>query len=137
MSKAAERLKEYGIKPSVQRVAIMEYLLNHKNHPTVDMIHHELSERIETLSKTTIYNTLKLFAEAGAILTLNIDENTTRYDGDTSHHAHFKCMCCGDIYDMTPSDQDWDKIGFKNGDGFKITEEELYLKGYCPKCNKQ
>ena len=137
MSKSAERLKEYGIKPSVQRVAIMDYLLNHKTHPTVEMIHQDLSEDMATLSKTTVYNTLKLCAEAGAILALNIDENTTRYDGDTSHYAHFRCVCCGDIYDMTPSNHDWDKIGFENGEGFKITEEELYLKGLCPKCNKK
>lgn len=137
MSKAAERLKEYGIKPSVQRVAIMEYLLNHKNHPTVDMIHHELSERIETLSKTTIYNTLKLFAEAGAILTLNIDENTTRYDGDTSQHAHFKCCGCGNIFDIKLKNEELESINFESTSGFEITEKELYLKGLCPECRKQ
>ena len=33
---AYTRLTDHGIKPSVQRLAIMQYLLTHATHPTVD-----------------------------------------------------------------------------------------------------
>ena len=56
-------LIEKDIKPSVQRLAVMTYLLEHRTHPTVDEIYSELQDKIPTLSKTTIYNTLKLFVE--------------------------------------------------------------------------
>ena len=36
---AYEYLLSYHIKPSVQRIAIMDYLLNHKTHPCIDEIH--------------------------------------------------------------------------------------------------
>ena len=60
---AINTLVKYGIHPSVQRIAIMDYLIKHRTHPTVDEVYTALSDEIPTLSKTTVYNTLKLFAE--------------------------------------------------------------------------
>ena len=58
-------LLSHKIKPSMQRIAIMDYLFEHKVHPTVDKIFNDLYPQIPTLSKTTVYNTLKLFAYQG------------------------------------------------------------------------
>mgnify|MGYP003302804091 CR=1 FL=1 len=65
-------LLEHGIKPSMQRIAIMDYLLTHKDHPSIDAIFMALSKKMPTLSKTTVYNTLKLFVENGAAQMLKI-----------------------------------------------------------------
>ena len=51
-----EYLKKNGIKPSVQRMKIFQYLLDHHTHPTVDDIFQNLSPEMPTLSKTTVYN---------------------------------------------------------------------------------
>ena len=64
-----KRLQNHNIKPSVQRIAIMNYLIEHRTHPTVDEIYTALSPSIPTLSKTTVYNTLKLLSEQGAAQT--------------------------------------------------------------------
>ena len=48
-----KRLQNHNIKPSVQRIAIMNYLIEHRTHPTVDEIYTALSPSIPTLSKTT------------------------------------------------------------------------------------
>ena len=69
-----KRLQNHNIKPSVQRIAIMTYLMEHRTHPTVDEIYTALAPSIPTLSKTTVYNTLKLLSEQGAAQTLTIDE---------------------------------------------------------------
>jgi Fe2+ or Zn2+ uptake regulation protein len=95
-----KRLQNHNIKPSVQRIAIMNYLIEHRTHPTVDEIYTALSPSIPTLSKTTVYNTLKLLSEQGAAQTLTIDERNTCYDADTSPHGHFLCKRCGKIYDL-------------------------------------
>ena len=93
-----ERLQSHSIKPSVQRMSIMRYLMEHLTHPTVDEIYTSLSPEMPTLSKTTVYNTLKLLSDHGAIQTLTIDERNTCYDADTTPHAHFLCKRCGRIY---------------------------------------
>ena len=57
---SAKLLKEKDISPSIQRIRVLEYLQNSKNHPTVDNIYNDLIKEIPTLSKTTVYNILKL-----------------------------------------------------------------------------
>lgn len=42
------------------------YLLKNHTHPTVDEVYVALCKVIPTLSKTTVYNTLRLFSEHGA-----------------------------------------------------------------------
>ena len=63
-----ETLSNHNIKPSLQRIAVYSYLIEKKNHPTVDMIYSDLHPTMPTLSKTTVYNTLKLFIENGCSL---------------------------------------------------------------------
>ena len=46
-----EYLISYNIKPSVQRIAIMDYLLKHKTHPCIDEIYMALCKEIPTLQK--------------------------------------------------------------------------------------
>ncbi len=126
-------LVKYGIKPSVQRIAIMEYLMKHRTHPAADEIYEILLERIPTLSKTTVYNTLKLFAEQGALQVLGIDERNIRYDIDTSRHAHFICLGCGKVYDLAV--EGLDRLILK--EEFFMTEMHLYYKGYCKCCQSK
>lgn len=132
MDTVKQHLLDHGVKPSVQRMAIMKYLMDNKTHPTADIIFNDLYVQIPTLSKTTVYNTLKLLTEMGAVKTIAIDEKNARYDGDMSPHAHFRCKNCGCIYDI-PLDQN-DKI-FVDGIGeLTIDEVHLYYKGLCKDC---
>ena len=96
---AYEYLMDHEVKPSVQRLAVMEYLLHNLTHPTADEIYSALITRIPTLSKTTVYNTLKLFVEHGAVKMLTIDEKNAMFDADTSSHAHFLCTRCNKVFD--------------------------------------
>lgn len=124
-------LSGYGIRPSVQRIAIMRYLLNNRTHPTADDVFEALKAQIPTLSKTTVYNTLKLFVDNGAALYIGIDEKNARFDGTVEPHAHFRCKNCGQITDLQINISD---VLPKNFQG-EIEESHLYLKGICKKCS--
>ena len=104
---ARDYLEKCGIKPSLQRIAIVEYLMENRIHPTADDIYHALCIQVPTLSKTTVYNTMRLFAEQGAVLPLVIDDKNVRFDIDTSCHAHFQCCACNRVFDIPV-----EKIGF-------------------------
>lgn len=71
---AQNRLRRYNIKPSVQRMAVLDYLMTHHTHPTADTIFNALYPSIPTLSKATVYNTLNLLTEHGVIQMITIDE---------------------------------------------------------------
>ena len=130
--KVGKRLLEFGIKPSLQRIAIMEYLTEHLTHPTVDAIFNDLYPYIPTLSKTTVYNTLKLLEEQGVIQTISIDDKNLRFDVDISKHAHFKCKQCGNVSDFPINDNSDFKMN-SHGD-YIITDCQIYYKGYCEQC---
>jgi Fur family ferric uptake transcriptional regulator/Fur family peroxide stress response transcriptional regulator len=87
-----------------------------------------------TLSKTTVYNTLKVLVENGAALQLTIDEKNTRYDGNTHPHAHFICLGCGKVHDV--EGVDLAAVTKTNHNGLQITETQVYYKGYCEECQK-
>ena len=126
-------LKENDIKPSYQRIKIYEYLIIKKNHPTVDKIYQELVIGIPTLSKTTVYNTLKLFVDKGIVIIINIEDNETRFDADVTLHGHFKCKKCEKVYDFNI---DKTNLNLEDIKKFKIEETHIYIKGICKKCNK-
>ncbi|MCL1936899.1 MAG: transcriptional repressor [Candidatus Azobacteroides sp.] len=128
------RLLDFGVKPSVQRMAIMEYLMNNLIHPTADTIFNQLSPSLPTLSKTTVYNTLKLLEKRGAVIAIHIDEKNIRYDANISPHGHFKCKRCGCVSDFPV--EGIESISMESPEGQLITECQLYFKGYCKECRK-
>ena len=120
------------IKPSPQRVAVMKYLMEHNTHPDVDKIYNELVPDMPTLSKTTVYNTLKLFCEKKAVSAILIDEKNVRYDGVTATHAHFRCRKCGVTYDVPLEKADLPPC--RSSAEPHIEETQVYFFGKCKKC---
>ncbi len=122
------------IRPSYQRVKVLEYLHQHSAHPTVDEIYHHLTPEIPSLSKTTIYNTLRVFINAGLVRTVTIDDGELRYDLNRTDHGHFKCEACGVIIDFPI---DIEQIPYEGLSHFLIKERNVYFKGLCPDCLTQ
>jgi len=125
-------LLQHSIKPSVQRMAVMDYLMNNRTHPTIDEIYLALNPTMPTLSKTTVYNTLDIFVEKGAVQSLVIDDKNARYDVDTSAHAHFICRSCGKVHDIFNLKQNMFQLP-QNSD-FIIDSVEISYSGKCNQC---
>ena len=129
-------LECHHIHPSVQRVAIMQYMLEHEcAHPTVEQIYADLLPSMPTLSKATVYNTLKLFVEKKAIMAHFMDERTVRYDLNKDLHAHFKCRHCDDIHDVPLEKSDVPHFMDSGNLGLSPDEMQIYFLGTCKKCN--
>lgn len=131
MERYSEFLTNNGVRPSIQRLKIYEFIHTNRVHPTVDTIYSKLAPEMPTLSRTTVYNTLKLFVEKGVARAINIEDTETRYDADLSHHGHFKCKGCGGLFDVMLNENDVTIAGLK---GFKIDELQINMKGYCNIC---
>ena len=118
-------LQQFSIKPSMQRTAVMEYLMQNKIHPTIDEIYTALSPMMPTLSKTTVYN-------KGAVQILTLDEKNARYDVDISKHAHFFCRSCGKVHDIFNLNAEI--FSFPNSPLFTINSVEISYSGICNSC---
>lgn len=127
----AIELKTKNIRLSHQRLKILEYLAGHLIHPTADQVYTGLQKEIPTLSKTTVYSTLSALARAGMVRVINIEDIETRYDINIENHGHFKCECCGAIYDFKVNIDSLVSDDLKN---FSIRDKNIYFKGICPAC---
>lgn len=127
----AGQLKNKGIRPSYQRVKVLEYLNRTGGHPTVEDIFRALSPEIPSLSKVTIYNTLRTFIGAGLVRAVEIDEGQMRYDTTLEDHGHFMCEACGTIYNFPVNINQFPIDALKQ---FVITQKSVHFKGLCPTC---
>ncbi|HOD02862.1 MAG: Peroxide operon regulator [Firmicutes bacterium ADurb.Bin300] len=132
--KSAEVLTRNNIKPSYQRVMIYSYLASNFIHPTAQQIYESLKGSILTLSKTTVYNTLRAFYKANLIREITIEENEIRYEFNMHDHGHFKCEQCGEIYDFKINNNYVNKDELS---GFIITDKNVFFKGCCKNCLKK
>lgn len=131
MKDLEKELKNRNINLSYQRLKILEYLNQNHCHPTVDQIYKGLHEIIPTLSKTTVYNTLKKLVEEDLVRVINIEDNETRYDINTENHGHFKCDNCGTIFDFSIN---MDSLVCVELEDFRVFDKNVYFKGICPQC---
>jgi len=94
------KLHEKGLKKiTPQRLAICEYVLSNKEHPTVEQVYHAVQKKYPTLSLATVYKTLHLLTEIELLQELGFHDGIIRYDSDTSPHVNIVCQNCGMIQD--------------------------------------
>lgn len=131
-SHLTELMHKAGMRPSVQRIAVLSHIANERTHPTADELYSVLASKHPSLSRTTVYNSLHALVEAGLVRELEIESGNRHYDlAPQPEHSHFICRICGTIYDMTLPDG-LEKMATP---GFCIDCVDLYFKGICPNCN--
>jgi Fe2+ or Zn2+ uptake regulation protein len=131
MEKYKKILVDSGIKPTYQRIKILEYLDKNHNHPTVEMIYAALFKKVPTLSKTTVYNTLDVLRKFGLVDVLTITGSEIRHEYILHPHHHFYCRHCGKILDVDVNCVYQEDMCVE---GHKIEAIHGYFKGICSEC---
>ncbi|MCC8016780.1 MAG: transcriptional repressor [Clostridiales bacterium] len=124
------RDKNFRVTP--QRIAVYEYICNHKTHPDAFTIYENVLKEHPGFSKTTVYNSLKSLCESGFIIPVTIDETRIHYDANISLHGHFKCNCCQKIYDF-----DISALQSKGLEDFSVSTRNVYYSGICRSCKNK
>jgi Fe2+ or Zn2+ uptake regulation protein len=122
-----EKLNQYGIQPTPQRIAVAEFVLTTNTHPTADEVWAKVRESCPTLSRATVYNTLNLFAEKGLLKLPPIKEGVAVFDPHVAPHHHFIDEETGTVYDVP-----WDAVsvaGEKSIEEFEVREYQVVLRG--------
>jgi Fur family peroxide stress response transcriptional regulator len=127
----AEKLRRLGLTPTIQRLAILEYLEGTVSHPTADEVLSHVQKKYPTMSRATVYNTLDALTKAGGILRVTVDPAVARYDADVEPHIHFRCRICGTVYDIAV-DREQDLAEHANG--HRIESVRTYAYGVCSTC---
>lgn len=122
-----ERLREAGVQPSAQRLAVAEYVLETTSHPSADQVLEQVQADFPMLSRATVYNTLNLFVEKGLLRQLVLAEGRVVFDPHLEPHHHFIDDDTGEIDDVP-----WGavKVGDVGGlKGYDVREYMVVLRG--------
>jgi Fur family iron response transcriptional regulator len=120
-------LRESGILPSVQRVAVAEYVLHTEDHPSADQVWAAVRARHPTISRATVYNTLHLLAERGLLRELVLAEGRVVFDPNVGRHHHFIDDATGAIQDIP-----WEAVRVANVEalpGLEVREYQVVMRG--------
>lgn len=95
-----DRLHDYGINPTHQRIEIAYTLFSRQEHLSADQILAAVNTRHSETSKATVYNTLNLFVKKGLIREVIVDPNKVFYDPNIHIHHHFYNVESGQLMDI-------------------------------------
>jgi len=83
-------LREAGLRPTRQRVALADILYRYGNrHISAEQLHEEAISARVPVSLATVYNTLHQFTQAGFLREVAVDGTKTYFDTNVSDHHHF------------------------------------------------
>jgi Fur family iron response transcriptional regulator len=125
-----EKLRETGLRPTKQRVNICEVLFKREKtfHFTINELVKKISEENnEKISLATVYNTVHAFKKKGYLKEITLNNDSTYFDTNTSHHHHFYDKTTKELIDL--NDEDVEKIQInKILPGKKISSVEILVK---------
>ena len=128
----SEALTAAGLRRTPQRIALLDYLLRHPDHATVDELWPALNKRRACASRATVYNTLHSLVKAGLVREFKLDASAARYDALLHPHHHFVCDRCGVVEDL-----EWFEIpALRQTKSARrsIRSYEVVVRGECAKC---
>jgi Fur family iron response transcriptional regulator len=120
-------LREHGIQPTAQRLAVAEYVLHTAEHPSADKVWASVQENFPMISRATVYNTLNLFVEKGLLRALHLAPDSVLFDPNTDCHHHFIDEDTGRIYDIP-----WNQVEVSNAKtlpGFEVRDYQVVMRG--------
>lgn len=89
-SQALDRLRNAGLRPTRQRLALAKLLFDGADrHITAEILHGEALESRVRVSLATVYNTLHQFTEADLLREIVVDSGRSYFDTNISQHHHF------------------------------------------------
>jgi len=122
-----ERLRERGIQPSAQRLAVGGYVLDTQEHPSADQVWARVRERFPAISRATVYNTLNLFVGKGLLRQHVLAEGRVVFDPNVGPHHHFIDESTGAILDVPWEAVDVRRVGELRG--FEVREYQVVMRG--------
>lgn len=127
-------LRRAGLRPTRQRVAVLDALRGRDELVTAQELHHALRRRAGGPGLATIYRTLAALAEAGEVDTFPRDgESAFRLCG-AGHHHHLVCRSCG-LVEEIESDEVEAWVGrVARRRGFEVTGHTADVFGRCASC---
>ena len=130
--------KGSGKRATTQRQLLLEIIREAGGHLDADELYRQARQRQPALSLSTVYRSLRLFKELGLVEEHQFDTARRHYEVKFGiRHHHFVCLGCGRVFEFQCPSAERLKSRLGREKGFKVTDAEVYLVGYCPECQQR
>ncbi len=132
-----DTLRRAGLRITSQRVAVCEFLARAESHPTPSQVYEAVRQAHPEISQATVYNTLNMLRDLGAIVEISAGSEHTHYDPNPFPHINLICLRCSQVTDLQDNlapDALMDSI-FQTT-GFRASAFQVQVTGFCPSCQQ-
>lgn len=134
-----QKLQETGFKITPQRRAIIEVLLkNDSKHLSSEEIYDLVKDICPEIGIATVYRSMQVLDEVGAISKLNLDDGCIRYEinlnENSHHHHHLICKKCSRIIEVEEDLLEEIESSIEKMYGFKVLDHDVKFYGLCKNC---
>lgn len=131
-------LKASGYRITAQRRVICEFLAQTDLHPTPYQVYAQIASDHPEISRATVYNTLNVLKQLGAIVEMSTGDEHTHYETNTVPHVNLVCLRCRKIIDYASPIIDADlRNRVAEQTGFQPVSVKSELYGYCLSCQEK
>jgi Fur family ferric uptake transcriptional regulator len=125
-----------GIRPTRQRLLVLQTLAAEPNDATAQQIHAHLRDQGHSVGLATVYRTLAVLSRFGVVdaLTHRPGEACYRLCATADHHHHLVCTECHRVVELRECDLDsWlAQLGAEHS--FTVTAHTVEVAGLCADC---
>jgi Fur family transcriptional regulator, peroxide stress response regulator len=127
-----DKLIDKGLKVTPQRMAILEAIINLRNHPTAENIIEYIRKNHPNIATATVYKVLDALVDRDLIRKVKTEKGIMRYDALLENHHHLYFSDSDRIEDYFDDelnellDSHFEKKGIP---GFKIEDIKLQIIG--------
>jgi Fe2+ or Zn2+ uptake regulation protein len=121
-----------------QRQLILGIIEQADEHFDAEQIYERARQMSPSISLSTVYRNLQLFTKVGLLREHQFNSMRRRYEIATRYgHHHLMCIGCGRIFEFRCPSSEELKTRITREEGFRVTDAEVRLVGYCPECQRR
>jgi len=133
MRDAAGRLVAAGKRVTPERRLLLRIIADNSHLDAAEI--HEIARREQPrIGLATVYRTLKLLREVGAVRASELGEGHRHFELQRDEHVHLVCLTCGRIIDVQLPGELRREATRR---GFRIEGCHLELTGTCRECRRK
>lgn len=124
-------LRSQGVRVTRQRMVILAVLARTHDHPTVEELHERAKKFNVNVSLATVYRTIAVLEERGAIIRNEFEGTNARYEiANRPHHDHLIDVDSGQVIEFYSEEIEalQEKIAKELGYDIVYHRLELYVK---------
>lgn len=134
-SDLAARLTDAEVRPTRQRLLVLETLAAEPHDTTAQELHARLRRRGERIGLATVYRTLSLLTQRQIVDELSHQAGESCYRlCSPGHHHHLVCTSCHRVDELEDCEIDEWLASATSARGFSTTSHTLEVRGVCVDC---